>query len=296
MEHKNKTILPITILEKPLCKAYNYTYNYFQSFLETTAEDHKLTPLNALRFLQHYSATHELGLSAKDNLKKALVHIIKLTLLKQNALEQEALYRQAMRMFKVKKMVKTVMPMDVPTSKDLNEAKKNSHKRLSLLIDFINTTSLRIGEALSTRIDQCKYSDLSNGYAIRFIRKGGHTYETWIPKELYVNIVVEYDSKIFLFPSPLSKERPIRRGTVQRWLRIASKFTDTPLRPHLLRHKSINDIVRDNKHIPLQVLCKVFGHSEKTLRSYYLNPPEIDVAKINRTQYQNSKKSERNSK
>ena len=193
-------------------------------------------------------------------------------------------------------MVKTVMPMDVPTDTDLNVAKKNSHKRLSLLIDFINTTSLRIGEALSARIDQCKYNELSHGYSIRFFRKGGYIYETWIPKELYLNIVVEYDSQIFLFPSPLSRERPIRRGTVQRWLRNVSKFTNTPLRPHLLRHKSINDIVRDNKNIPLQVLCKVFGHSEKTLRSYYLNPPEVDVAKINKNQYQNSKKSERNSK
>ncbi len=280
-------------LEAPLPKGYKYFHKYFQEFIDTKKDG--LTPLNAGRYLQKY-CEKKVGLSSKSNCKKAIIHIVKLTLFRERIQEQEVYYREVLKMFKIRLIPKVVMASDVPTSEDIRLAKENSHIKVNLIIDFINITCLRIKESVSVKLSSCRFNKVSQGYSIKFVRKGGNEFETWIPKELYDRIIIEYGSTVYLFQSPQSDKQHLAVGTVQKWLRDASKFTTKPVRPHLIRHKSTNEIVKENPHIPLYQLCKNFGHTESTFRKHYLIEESTDVAAINKQHYLNLKESERNSK
>jgi integrase len=277
-------------LEPPLSFSYKYFGIHFQKFIDKKKDG--LTPINAVRYLQEYSNKRKIGLSARSNLRKAIIHIVRLTLFKHKMQDQEIYYREALKMFKVRKPLKTVMAGDIPTPEDLQVAKENSHIKVALFISFVSVTCLRIGEVVRIKLINCRYDKLSDGYTIKFIRKGGYQFETWIPKELYNNIVFEYGSTVWLFQSPYTDKTHLNAGTAQRWLRQASKYTSRPIRPHLIRHKSINEVVKENPHIPLHVLCDAFGHSESTLKAYYLNKDKVDVTAINKKHYLNLKKSE----
>jgi integrase len=294
MKNKVRKSKLIFKLEKPLSKGYKYFGVDFQEFINKKKDG--LTPLNALRYLQHYSETNQVGNSSKSNCKKAIVNIVRLTLMKNKRLEQEIYYREALKIFKIRLPTKTVMKSDIPTSEDLRLAKENSHIKVQLLIDFVSTTSLRIGEIVRIKVSSCRFNDIDNGYSIKFIRKGGNEFETWIPKQLYQRIVIEYGSTNWLFQSPYTDKSHLAIGTAQKWLRDASKFTTRPVRPHLIRHKSINEVISENPGIPLFQLCEAFGHSEATLKKYYLIKDKVDITAINKQHYLKFKKSERTSK
>lgn len=289
-----KNTKQITILEKPLSKGYKYFGIYFQKFIDKQKKG--LTPLTATRYLQHYIDNNKVGLSSKNNCRKAIIHIVKLTLVREGCLEQIAYYREALKIIKIRHVTKTVMPPDVPTHRDVKLAKINSPIKPQLLIDFINITALRLGEVIRIKLTQCRYDEISNGYSIKFVRKGGNDFYTWIPKELFDRILIEFDSTIWLFQSPYTSKSHLTHGTAQKWLRDASRFTTRPIRPHLIRHKAINEIVEENPHIPLHILCEAFGHSEKTLKAYYLNKGKTDVTEINKKHYLTLRENERNQK
>ncbi len=278
-------------LQPPLVDCYKYTFPY----LEEHAKRNKgLRPIQALEFLHKYSNERKLGLSAKGNLQKMVKHVIKLSLLKMRQMEYEGHFYDAIKLFKVRKIAKTVMPGDVPTPEDLDTAKEHLEIKAHLLMDFINTTCLRIAESVNVKLSNCTFNRITQGYTIKFTRKGGYERETWIPKELYDRIVIEYGSTAFLFQSPYSTNKHLHTCTAQRWLRKASKFTIRPVRPHLIRHKGINEVVKENTTIPLYVLSELFGHTEMTLKKYYLNPPELNIPEINQRHY--SKLKEENKK
>ena len=283
----------LKILEPPLSRNYKYYGIHFQKFLDQKKDG--LTPNNALRFLQNYSETRTIGMSSKSNLRKAIIHIVRLTLFRARIQEQEIYYREALKLFKIRLVTKTVMSNDIPTPEDLRLAKENSDIRLALLIDFINTTSLRVTETIKIKLSNCRFEKISQGYSIRFLRKGGYEFETWIPKELYENIVIEFGSTIWLFQSPVSTKKHIAVGTVQKWMRDASKFTTRPIRPHLIRHKSINEVIKENPQIPLHELCED-AFSEATVKKYYLVKANVDVTAINKQHFENYKNLERESK
>lgn len=285
-----KKHIVIKNLEPPTVESYKYTFRHLEKFAKT----HKgLTPIKFYRFLHKYSNERKLGLSAKSNLRKMVLHVIKLSLIKMRQIEYEAYFQQAVKLFKIRYITKTVMPSDVPTPEDIQTVKDNAHIMCALLVDFINTTCLRIAETVNIKLSQCRFNKVSNGYDIKFTRKGGYEYETWIPKELYDSIVIEYGSTTFLFQSPYYNDRPIHTCTAQRWLRKASTFTIRPVRPHLIRHKGINEVVKENPHIPLYILAELFGHLEKTLKGTYLNVPELDIPAINKKHYTILKESQR---
>lgn len=288
MKNKHKKI---RTLEKPLSKNYKYYGRYYQEFIDKTKEG--LTELNSVRFLEWYCRTRKIGQSGKDNCRKAIIHINKLTLFREKLLHLEIYFRQALKIYKIQRKTKTVMPNDVPTPEDLKLAKENSRIKVNLFIDFVSTTCLRLGEAINIKLSQCRYDKISQGYSIKFVRKGGYEFETWIPKELYDRIIIEYASTVWLFQSPFTEKSHLTAGTAQKWLRDASKFTTRPIRPHLIRHKSINEIIEENPGIPLYKLCDAFGHSEATLKAYYLNKDKVDVTAINKNHYKNLKESER---
>lgn len=283
-----KTIL---VLEQPLSKGYYYYGIHFQAFLDKRKDG--LTPLNSVRFLEEYSRKRKHGNSGRNNLRKAIIHIVKLTLMRERIQHEEIYYREALKIYKIRQITKTVTPNDVPTPEDIKLAKSNSPIRVNLVIDFVNITTLRIGESVSALLANCRFDKPSKGYIIKFVRKGGNIFETWIPKELYDRIVVEFGSTVFLFQSPYSDKRHISPASVQRWLRNASKFTTRPVRPHLIRHKAINDIIKENPQIPRHILCDVFGHTEATNKGYYANEEKADVSEINRNHYYKLREMER---
>lgn len=280
-------------LESPLSDGYKYYGKHFQKYIDSCKEG--LTELTATRFLQTYCTKRKVGLSSKSNCKKAIIHIVKLTLIREKKLELETYFRQALGLIKINLQPKAVKPTDVPTPRDLRMAKDNADIRLACIIDFINTTCLRIKEVLSTKLSYCRYDNLSTGYIIEFTRKGGNKHKTWIPKELYDRIVIEFNSKIYLFQSPFHTDRHIAVGTVQRWFRNVSRFTEKPLRAHLIRHKATNEIVKENPNIPLYTLCENFGHSESTFVKHYLIKENSDVTNINKKHFIESRNKEKES-
>lgn len=277
-------------LEAPIPKGYKYFHIYFQKFIDTKKDG--LTPLNSLRYLQKY-CEKKVGLSSKSNCRKAIIHVVRLTLLRERIQEHEIFYREVLKIIKIRLIPKVVMPSDVPSPEDIRLAKENSAIKANLIIDFINITCLRIKESVSVKLSSCRFDQTSQGHFIKFVRKGGNEFETWIPKELYDRIIIEYGSTNYLFQSPQSDKKHLAVGTVQKWLRDASKFTTKPVRPHLIRHKSTNEIVKENPHIPLYQLCKNFGHTEKTFRDHYLIEETTDVALINKKHYLNIRDLER---
>ncbi|MBK8399513.1 MAG: hypothetical protein IPL26_30260 [Leptospiraceae bacterium] len=63
------------------------------------------------------------------------------------------------------------MSNDIPTHGRLTTSKEISDIRLALLIDFINTTSLRITETIKIKLSNCRFEKISQGYSIRFYEK-----------------------------------------------------------------------------------------------------------------------------
>ncbi len=99
--------------------------------------------------------------------------------------------------------------------------------------EFLFLSSLRVSEACSVRLSDCRNTD--EGCVIRVRQKGGNFKEVLIPSDIYLEIRHVFRSKIFLLET--RTERPYRRQDVAAILRAQSeRLLGYRITPHMLRH------------------------------------------------------------
>jgi integrase len=163
---------------------------------------------------------------------------------------------------------------------DIQKLIDNCPLRLSLIIEALVTTGLRISELLSIRVsDEEKL--LSNEQVTYFsiIGKGNKYRKVFILNEILDRIKSTYRGKTYLFESVLKNK--MNSNYVTREInKHSGKLIGKNIHAHTLRHSFITISIKNG--VPIDAISRAVGHSSVsfTLSKYSHNVYTPEMAKI----------------
>jgi integrase len=189
--------------------------------------------------------------------------------------ELEDIYKLHLDTVKQKQDAANVTGSDVFKPNEINELCLLANKRYRDIIKFLVTTGVRVSEAVTIKLSDCRI--LNNEVVIIKIRHGKNnkSREIVASTELYHSIRLSHEGKIYLFES--TPCNPCKINTIEKYFNKLSKKTGKRLTPHLLRHSYVTNHL-DNK-TDLKVLSLLAGaRPEQLLRTYH--HPIINYSEI----------------
>lgn len=215
----------------------------------------KISPEMILQYFQEL----KLSPSSRNVAKYALKNAIKSGVNGQNRLidvvKLDALFKQ----IKTGKADKKVNACDLVTEEEMKLISDRAPKRAALLCEFLYKTGLRIAEAASIELKNCKTHN--SVVHIQVLGKGSKVRTVLIDSGLFLKIREIYRGSRYLFGKPDNK------GFSTRYLRklvsSAGSIIGREIWPHLLRHSFASATAsRCNK---IQALSNYLGHSSPSI-------------------------------
>lgn len=161
------------------------------------------------------------------------------------------------RSIKVPKIDRTVYPDEVLTADEVRSLVANAPKRISALIGFLYVSGLRISEALSVRLADCKKT--GELVKIRVLGKGRKERTVFVSEKVYKKAVDAFSSKTFLFEN--RKGKRYSRQYFDREIRNAgSRILGKAFGAHTLRHSHATSLLKSGES--LKAVSKNLGHSD----------------------------------
>ena len=166
---------------------------------------------------------------------------------------------------------------------ELDEIQKlidQTPERLSLIIELLSYTGLRISEALNLKhTDKDAISSNRDHIYFEVIGKGRKKRSTFISMELYARIVSCFNGKTYLFETIQGK--PYRSTYITREIsRLSGKIIGKNIHSHTLRHSWFTHEIRNG--VPIDAVSRGGGHYSPafTLSKYSHNQYTPELSKI----------------
>jgi len=156
---------------------------------------------------------------------------------------------------------------------------------ISLMIEFMWRTGLRVSEMLGITLKDCKYIG-SGTYSVRVLGKGSKERTTWIEQDFYNLVKNFFGSSTLLFKR--NGKRPRSRSYVSMNIkRMAARFIDRHnVSAHILRHSFATHSLEQG--MSLEWVRQALGHSDIQITARYyshitIKPTQvIQVARLDR--------------
>lgn len=165
------------------------------------------------------------------------------------------------------------------TKKEIDELVKISPPRLSLMIETMFITALRISELLNLRHDHM--TEVKDGkktyYEMRIVGKRNKENTVYISSELYKRINKVFNSKIFLFEH---NGRQYRREFITMEIKRFGKLLGKNISAHKIRHSRAMNLAE--RGVSLDKISKFLCHASiGTTAGFYLHSkPSLDELNI----------------
>lgn len=206
-----------------------------------------------------YFQEMKLSPSSRNVAKYALKNAIKNGVNGQSRLidvvKLDALFKQ----IKTGKANKKINACDLVTEKEMRLISVQAPKRAALLCEFLFKTGLRIAEAASIELKNCRLHN--RVVRIQVIGKGSKIRAVLIGSDLFLKINDAFPGSRFLFG------KPDKTSFTTRYLRKLVSSTgstiDREIYPHLLRHSfATATLQRSNK---IKAVSDYLGHSSPSI-------------------------------
>lgn len=165
------------------------------------------------------------------------------------------------------------------TKKEIDELIKISPPKLSLIIETLFITALRISELLKLRHDHM--TEVKDGkktyYEMRIIGKRNKENTVYISSDLYKRINKVFSSKVFLFEHD---GRKYRREFITMEIKRFGKILGKNISAHKIRHSRAMDLAE--RGVSLDKISKFLCHASiGTTAGFYLHSkPSLDELNI----------------
>lgn len=254
--------------DKHLIKKYNSFISQVESGSIISTESLPVEFLESIRHNYKLSSFRIMSYKLKNAIIK---HYENIRLSEQ---ERQLLIYQIKEEFKKVKTGKSkeyIEDHEILTIDDLKIIEGRAGHKTALIIKALYQTACRISELINIKISDCQTVNQSQ-IAIKIIGKGRKERTVFISSTLFEKIKNAYQSEKYLFGS-----KPLSRFTVNNLLKLASKYINKHINPHLLRHTFAS--ININK-LGLSAMSKYLGHSDpSTTAKYYLhgkaNPGQV---------------------
>ena len=152
---------------------------------------------------------------------------------------------------------------------EVDELIKISKPWLSLMIEALFWTGLRVSELLSIKYENCTLLKDKKIYEVRVIGKRRKENTVYITQKLFNKIVKEFNGYVYIFEK---NKKPYRREHVSMEIkRAAVKIGRPEISAHNLRHSKAMYLVNDRK-LSIDKVQRALNHSSaSTTIAFYLH-------------------------
>lgn len=174
---------------------------------------------------------------------------------------------QAFKDIKIPKPDNSISQEKILTEYEISKLIAQSPTRLSLIIETLYFSALRVSELLSIRLRDLTFQ--KEKVEISILGKRSKIRTIFIPLELYQHIRKEFKGEKYLFSN--KQGLPISRQYVWRAVNTtALNLLNKPLHPHLLRHSRSSHLLKQG--ISLKALSHFLGHASSSITSdFYIH-------------------------
>ncbi len=146
-----------------------------------------------------------------------------------------------------------------------------STERTRLIIKCLFVTGCRVSEMIGVRLSDCEL--VNRHIKIRILGKGNKERFVGIPRQLYDEIMHEFQGKKWLFET--RSGRQLHRVNVYKQLKNVGRKLGLEISPHSFRHARANDLLL-NKGFSLKAVSRHLGHSSTAITSEMYIHDSID--------------------
>ena len=180
---------------------------------------------------------------------------------------------------KVSKKIDTGSLPSVETLKYLIQKTRESSLSISLIIQFLLYTGLRVSSLISLRIED---AEIINDHVKIRVRqtKGKNEISVFIEKSLYQDIIAHFKGKEYIFIT--SQGKLYNRNYLSSRIAYYSKlYLESTFRSHLIRHIFASHAINKGKW-SLKKLSVQLGHANTSVTAMYQhdNPKYEDLKKL----------------
>lgn len=158
----------------------------------------------------------------------------------------------------VKKAHRSVPEEKILSSAEMDRLLSGSSERLSLLMEFLWNTGLRISEAVGIRLEDGRLQ--TQVVTIRVMGKGSKEREIRISSSFWNRINEVFGGEKFLFESSRTKGMPLHSRNVDKEIRrVGRKILMKNVSPHMFRHSFATRMISSTGKI--KGVSRYLGHS-----------------------------------
>jgi integrase len=268
MNIETRTTAELTKLNESLVKAGDkHLIKKYNNFIDQVEKDNIIiTESLPVEFME--SIKHNYKLSSfrimSYKLKNAIIKHYATMRLSEN--ERQLLTYQIKEEFKKVKTGKSkehIEDHEILTIEDIQIIEHKAGYKTGLIVKALYQTACRISELINIKLSDCQVVNKSQ-IAIKIIGKGKKERTVFINSNLFEEIKNAYQSEKYLFG-----KKPLSRFTVNNLLKLASKYINKHINPHMLRHTFASLNI---SKLGLSAISKYLGHSDtSTTARYYLH-------------------------
>jgi len=254
-------------------ESYLITGNQFNAFLNKNKHSVNSDSINS--FLNSCSWKPGTRNFKMQGLKKIIINQPSYA---ENFILISAINEMFKKEVKKAKLSKKITDKDYLTYQQIQDLKKVSTKKLSLIIDFLFQTGCRISEMINCRIDEIN----TNGVAIiKVLGKGNKQRIVYCELDLIEKIKNEFRGKYYLFETKSDKQ--YNRQNLLKELKRTGKKINIKVNPHIFRHSCAMFLKAKGKDA--DYIQEYLGHADvsTTIKYYFHNRVNSDIVDLFKT-------------